>query len=86
MNPKKQAMYAHKIAALFTILADDLSEFLPDSPIAIQIKEKAEEILPLAENLLNEVYGVDEVRMGTYLNDLANKLDTVIRKNFKQMT
>jgi hypothetical protein len=86
MNPKKQAMYAHKIAALFTILADDLSEFLPDSPIAIQIKEKAEEILPLAENLLNEVYGVDEVRMGTYLNDLANKLDTVIRKNFEQMT
>jgi hypothetical protein len=86
MNPKKQAMYAHKIAALFTILADDLSEFLPDSPIAIQIKEKAEQILPLAENLLNEVYSVDEVKMGTYLNDLANKLDAVIRKNFKQMT
>lgn len=81
MNPKKEAMGMHKIAALCILLTDALDEYLPGGSLAVEMKRIEKEVVPLLE----EIYNIPEIRSGTYINDLANKVDAVIRKNFQQI-
>lgn len=81
MNPKKEALSYHKIAALCTLLIDEFDKLGPDAPLAI----KAKEMNIFIEEMFTKIYDIPEVRSSTYVNDLANKIDTVIRKNFKPM-
>jgi hypothetical protein len=85
MNPKEEAKKCHTIAVLISLLADYTDDLMPESEMARSFKEKAIEILPLADVMLEAVYNVKEVRTSTYINDLSNKIDTVIRKNFTQI-
>jgi len=83
LSPKEEAMICHKLAAIFTIAADDMAEFLPNSPLGKQIKERADEMVPVMEAMLANIYTLPELYSGTYLNDLSKKVETVIRKNFQ---
>ena len=82
MTHKQEAQEAHKIAALMYLLGESVYKFAPRTLVAIQLKTKAEEIMPLADEMLEEIYKISEIRNSTYLTDLVNKIDTVIRKNF----
>ena len=85
MSPKEEAEYCHTIASLVVLLADKMDELMPDTKMASDFKEKAKELMPIAESMMEAAFDVEEVRTSTYINDLSNKIDTVIRKNFKQV-
>lgn len=85
MTPKQESQEAHKIAALFYLLTESVDKFAPGSPSGIQLKSKTKEIMPLADEMLEEIYKISKIRNSTYLTDLVNKIDTVIRKNFKDV-
>jgi hypothetical protein len=85
MNPKEEAKCCHTIASLITLLADYTHDLMPETETAKQFKEKALELMPIAEIMLEAAFNVKEVRTSTYLQDLSNKIDTVIRKNFTQI-
>ena len=86
MTPKNKAQKAHTIAVLFGLLAEYIDDFAPNSPLGEKIKIKSEEILPLADEMIDQVFNIKSVSQSTYINDLTNKIDTVIRKNFQKIT
>ena len=83
MTKKEEAKLCHTIAVLISLLADYTDDLIPDGSIAQQFKEKALELMPLADAMLEATYNVKEVSSSTYITDLSNKIDTVIRHNFK---
>lgn len=85
MSPKEEAQCCHTIVVLASLLAEYTNDLTPDSPMAKLFKEQAEKLMPMAEDLLSNAYDIKEVRQGTYLNELCNKVDTVIRKNFERI-
>ena len=85
MKQKEEAQYCHTIASLITLLADYMHDLMPTTEIAKDFKEKANELMPMAEQMLEAAFNVKEVRTSTYINDLINKIDTVVRKNFTQI-
>lgn len=85
MTHKEEAQLCHKIASLVTLLADYTHELMPETETAKQFKEKSLELMPIAEIMLEAAFNVKEVRTSTYLQDLSNKIDTIIRKNFTQI-
>jgi len=85
MTAKNEAKLCHTIAVLISLLADYTDDLTPDGHIALQFKEKALELMPLADAMLEATYNVKEISSSTYINDLSNKIDTVIRHNFKRI-
>jgi len=84
-SPKEEAMCCHTIVVLASLLAEYTNDLTPGSTMAITFKEQAEKLMPYAEKLLVNAYDIKEVRSGTYLNELSNKIDTIIRKNFERI-
>jgi hypothetical protein len=81
MNPKKEAMAYHKIAVLCTLLVDEFDKLGPGSLLS----EKAKDMIIFIEEMYTKIDMIPEIRSGTYLSELTNKVDTVIRKNFQQI-
>ena len=84
-TPKEEAMCCHTIVVLVSLLAEYTNDITPNSPMVKLFKEQAEKLMPMAEELLKGAYDIKEVRQGTYLNELCNKVDTVVRKNFERI-
>ena len=85
MTKKEEAKLCHTIAVLISLLADYTDDLIPSGPIAQQFKEKALELSPLSDAMLEATYNVKQVSSSTYIYVLSNKIDTVIRKNFTQI-
>jgi hypothetical protein len=83
MTNKEEARLCHTIAVLISLLADYTDDLTPGGTISKEFKEKALELMPLADAMLEATYNVKEVSSSTYITDLSNKIDTVIRHNFK---
>lgn len=85
MNPKREAQICHTITVLMSLLADYTHEIKEFNPVSKQFKEKADELLPICEELLTKVYGFPEISSSTYLTDLSNKIDSIIRHNYERI-
>lgn len=86
MSPKESALISHRIAVLSSLLVESLEEIGATSVASKEMKQKANEMIPFCESMLAEVYSVKQVRTTNYINDLSNKVDTIIRKNYQQIT
>lgn len=86
MNPKKFAQTSHRIGILAALLAESLDEIEATSPAALQLKEVSKQIIPICEQIVNDVYSSKMITSGTYFNEISAKVDTVIRKNFEIIT
>lgn len=84
-TPKQEAILCHKVATLMSLLADYTDELYPNSPIAEKIKKNSEEIMPMANTLLESLFQIPQINTTTYLNDLVNKVDVVLRKNYERI-
>lgn len=78
MNPKRQIELAHRLVALNFLLIETLDEL---NPTTAEIKEYKENLLKLSELMVKEIEDTEAVIKTTYFQDLANKVDTVIRRN-----
>lgn len=86
MNPKREAQLCHSIAVLSFLLAGKIYDLDREAKNAVKIKNISQELLPITEELIEEVYKIPEISRGIYLIELSNKFDTLIRKNFEQIT
>lgn len=85
-NNKKSAVQSHKIAALCYLLAEALQEVGANAETALEMKANAEVLGAQCEKVLEDLFQVKQIKGSTYLTDLCNKVDTVIRKNYQQIT
>ena len=85
MNPKREAQQSHKIAALCYLLSEALQEAGATADTALQIKQDCENLGAKCEKVLDDLFKIKEVSGSTYLTELSNKVDTVIRKNYQQI-
>jgi len=90
MNPKKEAQTTHAIATLSFIMVDKLDEFRKHSnkeltKEVVEVIDACNTLQKHCETMLNEVFGIQSISNGTYLNGLSEKLDTIIRKNFENI-
>lgn len=87
---KSEHVKTHELAVLSHLMAESLDEIEQMagslSAEAVELKQKCREITPIVEKILTELYQVEQIHSTTYLTDLANKVHTVLRKNYKQIT
>jgi len=79
MNTKRKAILCHKLVCLSQLLIENLDELNPTTEIAIQYKES---LIKFVEQLNNDIADTDTIQNKTYFNDISNKIDTILRKNF----
>ena len=83
---KKEMLLLHKLAALSNLLIMELDEMKPTAEIGANIHQKAKEFIKALEPFIEASFDSEQVKSGTYLIDLCHKVDTVIRKNYEQIT
>jgi hypothetical protein len=86
MNNKKHNISSHKIAVLSYMLISELNDIGANSVLAKEIIDKGKELEDALEPMLEAVFESKQITKGTYLNELAFKIDTVIRKNYTMIT
>jgi hypothetical protein len=85
MNEKEKRQY-HKISFLTNLLLLELDELNPESELGAALHLKTKEYSEILEPLIEVMYGPKEIRNSTYLMDMSNKIDTIIRKNYEEIT
>ena len=86
-NPKAIAMKSHKIMVHLMCLMDDLDEMDADSAEAKDMMETIKILLPKIDRIVDSLFGSSEyLKSNTYLQEMQNKFETVVRKNYKQIT
>lgn len=85
MTKKERVLY-HKLAVLSNLLLMELDEMKPTAEIGANMHQKAKEFIDTLEPFLEAAFDSEQVRSGTYLTDVSHKVDTVIRKNYEQIT
>jgi hypothetical protein len=85
MNKKEMVLY-HKLSALSNLLIMELDEMKPTAEIGANLHQKAKEFIKALEPFIEASFDSEQVKSGTYLIDLCHKVDTVIRKNYEQIT
>lgn len=85
MNKKERILY-HKLAALSNLLILELDDMKPTAEIGANMHQKAKEFIEALEPFIEVSFDSEQIRSGTYLIELCNKVDTVIRKNYEQIT
>ncbi len=80
---KKQDMQRHKLAVLTHLLIEEVNTI--DGVLsanATDLLEKAKAFELALEPMLESVYSNKKISKTTYLNELANKVDTAVRKGY----
>ena len=85
MSQKELHQKTHKIAVLAYLMSEALEEINADSAQALGFKSRCDGMIGFCETILNESFAVKTIKNTTYLQDLSNKVDTVIRKNYQQI-
>ena len=85
MSQKEFHQKTHKIAVLAYLMSEVLDEINADSTQALNFKSKCDQIQGFCETILTESFSVKTIKSTTYLQELSNKVDTVIRKNYQQI-
>jgi len=83
---KKERLKFHKLAFLTNLLISELDELKPTAEIGVNLHEKSKEFITALEPFLEVVYDSKQLSSSTYLSDMTNKIDTIIRKNYEQIT
>lgn len=82
MNKKERVKF-HKIAFLTNLLITELDDIKPTAEIGANVHIKSKEFVTALEPFLEVVYDSNQVRSGTYMSDVSNKIDTIIRKSYE---
>jgi len=79
MSTKRKAQNCHALVVLSQLLLERLDELNATTPVMVKFKE---DLTGFCEELNNQISNTDTVQKSTYFNDIAHKVDTIIRKNF----
>lgn len=81
-NPKEFAKQCRKLVILADLTIDTIDELKKHGPVEGEFKKNLEAVKAKCEETVTAAYSVDSVLNSTYVGDMVNKLDTMIRKNF----
>lgn len=76
---KSKGQNMHLLYCQFQLVLETLDNLKVTAPRMIELKQN---IIEFCELINNEVADTYTVQKSTYFQDLTNKIDTVIRKNF----
>lgn len=76
----------HKIAVLTYLLITELNDIKANSLLAKEIIKQGEVFELALEPLLETVFDSKQISKGTYLNKIGHQVETVIRKNYENIT
>ncbi len=85
MNKKKR-IQSHTLAVLTHCMIDTLDEMAVDTEVAVNIRERAKDFAKALEPLYDTIFDSKQVSSGSYLNNMNQKISTVIRHNYEQIT
>jgi len=83
---KKQRIQSHTLAVLTHCMIDMLDEMSVNTEVSINIRERAKEFAKSLEPLYETIFDSKQVSSGPYLNNMNQKISTVIRHNYEQIT
>ncbi len=83
---KKDKIRFHKITVLTHLLLLELDEMKPTAILGVELHRKAQDFSKALEPFLEMAFKSKEVSSTTYFTDVANKVDTIIKKNFTEIT
>lgn len=86
MNPKKINMLSHRLTVLSNLMIETLDEIGASSDMSVDFRTKSKELMPFCEKMIEDVFTLGQIKSTTYMTDLSNKVDTVIRKNYKPIS
>jgi hypothetical protein len=81
MKPKEKNIMMHKLFCLSSLLLETLDELKATTPKMIKYKD---DLIDLCEELNKNVEDTYTIQKSTYFQDICNKIDTVMRKNFNE--
>jgi hypothetical protein len=67
-------------------MIDMLDEMSVNTEVSINIRERAKEFAKSLEPLYETIFDSKQVSSGPYLNNMNQKISTVIRHNYEQIT
>lgn len=79
MTPARKSQLMHKLVVLSQLQLELLDELKPTTE---RMQKYRTDLIGFSEELNNAIADTDTVQLSTYFQDLANKVDTVIRRNF----
>ena len=79
LTRKKQNM--HLLVVLSNLLLENLDELKPTKKELLKYKEN---LTAFCELLNNEIKDTEAVKKTIYFQEISNKVDTIIRKNFNE--
>jgi|GEM_PF-3991522 len=83
---KQMAIKSHKIMTHLMCLMDDLESVKADGPEALEMVKVIELLLPKMERVIDSTFGKSTyLRSNTYLQDMQNRFETVVRKNYQKI-
>lgn len=81
---KAQRIKSHKIFVLMAMLSEELDDVEMLSENANAINKLSKELILKIDPYIDKIFkNVPVVNKTTYIQDMQNKVDTVIRKNYK---
>lgn len=83
---KKHHRKSHKIAVLTYLLITELNDIKANSLLAKEIIKQGNAFELALEPLLETVFDSKQISKGTYLNKIGHQVETVIRKNYENIT
>lgn len=81
-SPKRQVIICHKIAALAYLMAEALDELNPEVKDSNPFKKQCDDMVVKCQEIVNDLFGVEQLVKTVYLQNLVDKVDTTIRKNY----
>lgn len=84
-SPKQQIQRSHKLACLLYLTAETLQEMESVNEVAENYIQDCKKLQQTTEEILEKLFSYKQVRSSSYLIDLTNKVDTVVRKNYQQI-
>lgn len=81
MNPKKKKMLMSKVVAYSFLYLEALDELQATKPETVKFRD---DIIGYLESLGNHIKDTDGIKKGMHFQNMANKIDTVVRKNFEE--
>ena len=81
MTPKQKNINMHKLFCLSSLLLETLDELKVTTPKMINYRK---DLIGLCEEMNRNVEDTYTIQKSTYFQDICNKIDTIMRKNFKE--
>lgn len=79
MNPKRKNILIHKLFCISNLMLENLDELNPTTPRMVKLKA---DLIEFCEELNNSVANTATIQKSTYFNEISNKVDTILRKEF----